>query len=241
MSLTTNGSLLSKMAWSLKAAGLNRVNISLDSLDEKRFAKISHGGRLRSTLAGIKAAQEAGLTPIKLNTVLQRSTWKQEVRENSDIKRSVTTTSYLLQGDIWPRLRDGQAVAGRSGNRVTGFAPRAANQLLRWGLCANCRTMRGGPSCWPKAVESTSMIFPTRSELRHSQWEDQGTAQRRRMWNGSKFWRRSRRLAATKRKLPSNSETPRRHSSASSSLTEPVRFKGGSGVSFPDSERRQMG
>jgi len=79
VSLTTNGSLLSKMAWDLKAAGLGRVNISLDSLDKERFKEITRGGNLDRTLEGIKAAQAAGLTPIKLNTVLQRSTWRQEV------------------------------------------------------------------------------------------------------------------------------------------------------------------
>lgn len=79
VSLTTNGSLLPQMALGLKAAGVNRVNISLDSLDEERFAKVTRGGRLRNTLAGIEAAQQAGLVPIKLNTVLQRSTWKLEL------------------------------------------------------------------------------------------------------------------------------------------------------------------
>jgi len=77
--LTTNGVLLPRMASSLKAAGLNRVNLSLDSLDKERFTEETRGGNLQSTLAGIAAAQEAGLTPIKLNTVLRRSTWKLEV------------------------------------------------------------------------------------------------------------------------------------------------------------------
>jgi cyclic pyranopterin phosphate synthase len=79
ISLTTNGSLLPRMAWSLRKAGLKRVNISLDSLDEERFAFVTRGGKLQETLNGIAAAWDAGLTPIKLNTVLQRSTWKQEV------------------------------------------------------------------------------------------------------------------------------------------------------------------
>ena len=79
VSLTTNGSLLSKMAWKLKASGLSRVNVSLDSLDKERFKEVTRGGDLDRTRAGIKAAQAAGLTPIKLNTVLQRSTWRQEV------------------------------------------------------------------------------------------------------------------------------------------------------------------
>jgi cyclic pyranopterin phosphate synthase len=79
ISLTTNGTLLPQMAHGLKAAGLSRVNISLDSLSEARFAQVTRGGQLKRTLDGIGAAKEAGLTPIKLNTVLQRSTWKQEV------------------------------------------------------------------------------------------------------------------------------------------------------------------
>ena len=79
VSMTTNGSLLSKMAGSLKTAGLSRVNVSLDSLDEDRFKEVTGGGDLKRTIAGIDAAQDAGLTPIKLNAVLQRSTWKREV------------------------------------------------------------------------------------------------------------------------------------------------------------------
>jgi cyclic pyranopterin phosphate synthase len=79
VSLTTNGSLLQRMAATLKAAGLKRVNVSLDSLDEQRFAEVTRGGNLKQTLAGIQTARDVGLAPIKLNTVLRRSTWKQEV------------------------------------------------------------------------------------------------------------------------------------------------------------------
>ena len=79
VTLTTNGTLLARKAWSLKRAGLKRVNVSLDSLDRERFAEVTRGGSLAATLEGIAAACEAGLTPIKLNTVLRRSTWKREV------------------------------------------------------------------------------------------------------------------------------------------------------------------
>lgn len=79
VSLTTNGSLLQQKAWALKAAGLKRVNVSLDSLDADRFAEITRGGKLKHALAGIEAARDAGLTPLRINTVLQRSTWRQEV------------------------------------------------------------------------------------------------------------------------------------------------------------------
>lgn len=79
VALTTNGSLLPRMAPALKAAGLRRVNISLDSLDADRFAVVTRGGSLQRTLDGIDAAEKACLTPIRLNAVLQRSTWQLEV------------------------------------------------------------------------------------------------------------------------------------------------------------------
>ena len=70
ISLTTNGLLLPKFAGDLAAAGLKRVNVSLDSLDPDRFARITRGGHLEQTLAGIDAAFEAGFTPVKINTLL---------------------------------------------------------------------------------------------------------------------------------------------------------------------------
>jgi cyclic pyranopterin phosphate synthase len=89
VSLTTNGSLLASMAEGLKAAGLKRVNISLDSIHADRFTEITRGGILQDTLEGIEAAQRAGLTPIKLNTVLRRSTWKQEMPDLLDYAASI--------------------------------------------------------------------------------------------------------------------------------------------------------
>jgi cyclic pyranopterin phosphate synthase len=79
VSLTTNGALLGRLAASLKAAGLERVNVSLDSMDAVRFAWLTRGGRLSETLSGIDAAIDAGLTPLKLNAVLQRSAWRDDV------------------------------------------------------------------------------------------------------------------------------------------------------------------
>jgi len=79
ISLTSNGSRLSQQAAALKAAGLARVNVSLDSLNEVRFRELTRGGRLEETLAGISAAVAAGLVPVKLNSVLQHSSWKQDV------------------------------------------------------------------------------------------------------------------------------------------------------------------
>ena len=70
ISLTTNGVLLPQFADELAAAGLERVNISLDSLDPERFARITRGGRLEDALAGLDAAFAAGFTPVKINTLL---------------------------------------------------------------------------------------------------------------------------------------------------------------------------
>ena len=71
-SLTTNGLGLSHRAPALVEAGLTRVNVSLDTLDAARFARITHRDRLADVLAGIDAAAAAGLAPIKINTVLLR-------------------------------------------------------------------------------------------------------------------------------------------------------------------------
>lgn len=72
VSLTTNGVLLPQMADELKAAGLSRVNISLDTLDPLQFKKISRCGELQQTLDGIDAALEVGFNPVKLNVVVVR-------------------------------------------------------------------------------------------------------------------------------------------------------------------------
>ena len=68
--LTTNGILLERYAQELKDAGVTRVNVSVDSLDPEKYRSITGGGDLYAALAGIRAAQAAGLTPVKLNTVL---------------------------------------------------------------------------------------------------------------------------------------------------------------------------
>lgn len=72
ISLTTNGALLPRMAADLRAAGLNRVNISLDTLDPARFSQITRLGRVEQALAGIDASLEYGFTPVKVNTVVVR-------------------------------------------------------------------------------------------------------------------------------------------------------------------------
>jgi GTP 3',8-cyclase len=72
ISLTTNGIGLARTASALKAAGLNRVNVSLDTLDPKRFAELTRRDRFADVVAGLEGATAAGLDPVKVNTVLMR-------------------------------------------------------------------------------------------------------------------------------------------------------------------------
>ena len=70
LSMTTNGILLSKLAEPLKQAGLQRVNISIDTLDPEKFHRLTRWGSLEDVWNGILAAERAGLTPMKLNAVV---------------------------------------------------------------------------------------------------------------------------------------------------------------------------
>jgi GTP 3',8-cyclase len=72
LSLTTNGLLLRRDAAALRAAGLDRVNVSLDTLDRARFKAITFRDRHPDVLAGLEAARSAGLEPVKVNAVLLR-------------------------------------------------------------------------------------------------------------------------------------------------------------------------
>ncbi|GAB3054250.1 GTP 3',8-cyclase MoaA [Micromonospora schwarzwaldensis] len=72
ISLTTNGIGLARLAPALRAAGLDRVNVSLDTLDPARFATLTRRDRHADVLAGLAGAVAAGLTPVKINSVLMR-------------------------------------------------------------------------------------------------------------------------------------------------------------------------
>ncbi|MBK8251474.1 MAG: GTP 3',8-cyclase MoaA [Polyangiaceae bacterium] len=79
IALTTNASQLAHLAKPLFEAGLHRINISIDTLDPKRFEEVTRGGNLTKVLAGVDAALEAGFAPIKLNTVVLRGVNDDEI------------------------------------------------------------------------------------------------------------------------------------------------------------------
>jgi cyclic pyranopterin phosphate synthase len=72
ISMTTNGVLFSRLATPLAEAGLQRVNFSLDTLNPEKFRRLTRRGALQEVWEGIRAAEEAGLTPIKINAVVVR-------------------------------------------------------------------------------------------------------------------------------------------------------------------------
>lgn len=73
LAMSTNGILLADHAEDLAAAGLHRVNVSLDAVRPDRYAEVTHGGDLHRVLNGIEAARRAGLLPVKLNCVVEKS------------------------------------------------------------------------------------------------------------------------------------------------------------------------
>jgi cyclic pyranopterin phosphate synthase len=110
IALTTNGTLLAPMVQELKEAGLSRVNVSLDTLRPDRFRQITRLGELEDALAGLRAAQEAGLTPIKVNMVVLRSLNEDEVL---DFARLTLTEPWCVRfielmpmGHIWGDLSE---------------------------------------------------------------------------------------------------------------------------------------
>jgi cyclic pyranopterin phosphate synthase len=94
--LTTNGLLLQEMAEGLKAAGVQRLNISLDSLRPEVFAAISRGGDLSRVLAGIDAAEKAGF-PIKINMVVMRGINDSEIADFAALAVSKPFTVRFIE------------------------------------------------------------------------------------------------------------------------------------------------
>ncbi len=109
ISLTTNALRLAEVAQDLKDAGLARVNVSLDTLDPVRFKEMTHRDRFHDVIAGIEAAQAAGLTPLKVNSVLLRGVNDDEaipllrhaIANNWDLR--FIEQMPLDAGDLWAR------------------------------------------------------------------------------------------------------------------------------------------
>ena len=141
ISMTTNGTQLAQLAAALRGAGLARVNVSLDTLDAQRFAELTRGGDLRRVLAGIAAARNAGLAPVKLNSVLRRSAWQEDVPalldfaagENLEIRfielmRTGTEIAWARRSSCPP----GRCARSSSGPDACSCCPRSDPRAARW-------------------------------------------------------------------------------------------------------------
>jgi len=100
LSMTTNGTLLARHAAALADAGLQRINISLDSMDPERFQRITRRGRLEDVWAGIEAVRAAGIAPIKINMVVVRGLNDDEVLDFAE--RTVTSDWHVRFIELMP-------------------------------------------------------------------------------------------------------------------------------------------
>jgi GTP 3',8-cyclase len=118
LSMTTNGVLLKQFARDLKAAGLQRINISLDTVDPEKFTTVTRKGNINSVFEGIKAARQAGLFPVKINCVIKNSDEEEEAREvakfceDNDLEIRYITQMDLVKGHF------STVVGGTGGNCV---------------------------------------------------------------------------------------------------------------------------
>lgn len=111
IALTTNASRLTDMAAALKTAGLNRINISIDTLDPDKFQRITKRGDLDKVLAGLFRAQSVGLEPIKINAVIERGVNEDDILDLVEFGRthncSVRFIEYMDVGtaNAWNMAR----------------------------------------------------------------------------------------------------------------------------------------
>ncbi len=137
LSMTTNGFLLARCASDLASAGLNRINVSLDTLRPERFEPIARRGSLADVLEGIDAALEAGLSPVKLNCVAMRGVNDDEAVEFArlSLDRPFDVRFIELMPINWSSGDEGMgdffALSAPGGYRRTGNVTLYARQEQR--------------------------------------------------------------------------------------------------------------
>ena len=144
LGMTTNGIFLPRFAKELKAAGLHRVNISLDTLDPEKYLAITRVGKLQDALDGIDAAIEAGLTPVKINCVVKENAVEaeaQRVKEFADDKG--LQIRFIPQMDLH-KGTFGEVIGGSGGH------------------CASCNRLRLTPNGMIKPCLFNDMEYAVR-------------------------------------------------------------------------------
>lgn len=144
IAITTNGVLLEKFAQPLAEAGLHRVNISLDTMDSEKFNNITRGGDIRKVFAGIEAARLAGLSPIKINCVIQQS---------SDEPDALAVKQYCLGNGLQARFISQMDLSTGHFGVVEGGTG---------GDCTNCNRLRLTPTGKMKPCLFSDLEFDIR-------------------------------------------------------------------------------
>jgi cyclic pyranopterin phosphate synthase len=145
LALTTNGLLLAAMAGPLRAAGLRRVTVSLDTLRAERFRELARRDRLQDVLDGLEAARAAGLSPIKINSVVMRGRNEDEIPDLLAFARErgaeIRFIEYMDVGgatrwspqQVHPQAEILATIAARFGG-VTPVQTDASSPARRWAL-----------------------------------------------------------------------------------------------------------
>ncbi|HPE55227.1 MAG TPA: radical SAM protein [Bacteroidales bacterium] len=116
LSMTTNGALLDLFAGELANAGLQRINISLDTMDPKRYREITRVGNLSSAISGIIAARLAGLSPIKINCVIKESPLEKDSQDVAQFcKQNDLEVRFIKEMDL-ENGRFSKVIGGDGGN-----------------------------------------------------------------------------------------------------------------------------
>jgi GTP 3',8-cyclase len=152
LTMTTNGSRLKSLAQPLKDAGLDRINISLDSLQPTRFHEITRTGHLSDVLAGIEAAQQVGFQRIKLNTVILRHRNDDEILDLVDFVRQQQLDLAFIEEMPLGDINDHQRADTYISNEEVRQRIAAAHPLLA------ALDNTGGPARYYRMADSNSRI-----------------------------------------------------------------------------------
>ncbi|UCG58312.1 MAG: GTP 3',8-cyclase MoaA [Phycisphaerales bacterium] len=150
--LTTNGVLLEQMASRLKAAGLNRVNISLDSIDREGYRRITGSDLLQKVMRGVREAIRVGLVPVKINCVVLKGINESEIPALARLGKSMPVTVRFIE--YCPTVRRAAAAIDYvPNNEVREIIEREHGALSQVAMGAG-----DGPAVYFKAPDSAGII-----------------------------------------------------------------------------------
>lgn len=144
LSMTTNGTMMRSYAKELADAGLMRVNVSLDTIDQEKYIRLTRGGNLDDVLDGIRAAQSAGLRPVKINCV---------IKTTPDEKDARMVAEFCMREGLEVRFIREMDLAGGTFSVVHGGTG---------GHCARCNRLRLTPDGMVRPCLFSDMAYNLR-------------------------------------------------------------------------------